>query len=186
MHNEKQLFLIREWRVDLRGRLLKKCAQLVPPGQCGNPTLLYKRYHHTSYFLLTNKQQSTNVMAKSQYGNMTKHDKSRNTRNTLSLSHSLTLSLSLDMLNNPKVTLNLTLSLTISLCHSLSLSLSHTHSHNLSISHSINLSFTHSQHAEQLLFSCLCSKVTLPLSHSLTLDMLNRASVVTNRIEKNI
>ena len=41
MHNEKQLFLIREWRVDLWGRLLKKCAQLVPPGQCGNPTLLY-------------------------------------------------------------------------------------------------------------------------------------------------
>ena len=133
MHNEKQLFLIREWRVDLRGRLPKKCAKLVPPGQCGNPTLLYKRYHHTSYFLLTNKQQSTNVMAKSQYGNMTKHDKSRNTRNTLSLSHSLTLSLS---------------------------------------------------HAEQLLFSCLCSKVTLPLSHSFNLDMLNRASVVTNRIEK--
>ena len=149
MHNEKQLFLIREWRVDLRGRLLKKCAQLVPPGQCGNPTLLYKRYHHTSYFLLTNKQQSTNVMAKSQYGNMTKHDKSRNTRNTLSLSHSLTLSLSrhAEQPKSHSVTLNLTLSLTISLCHSLSLSLSHTHSHNLSISHSINLSFTHSQHA---------------------------------------
>ena len=46
------------------------------------------------------------------------------------------------------------------------------------------LSFTHSGHAEQLLFSCLCSKVTLPLSHSFNLDMLNRASVVTNRIEK--
>ena len=106
---------------------------------------------------------------------MTKHDKSRNTRNTLSLSHSLTLSLSrhAEQPKSHSVTLNLTLSLTISLCHSHSLSLSHTHSHNLSISHSINLSFTHSQHAEQLLFSCLCSKVTLPLSHSLTLNMQN-------------
>ena len=43
------------------------------------------------------------------------------------------------------------------------------------------LSFTPSGHDEQLLFSCLCSKVTLTLyhshtlsiSHSLTLDMLN-------------
>ena len=53
------------------------------------------------------------------------------------------------------------------------------------------LSFTHSGHAEQLLFSCLCSKVTitfshchsltltvshshtLSISHSLSLDMLN-------------
>ena len=160
MHNEKQLFLIREWRVDLRGRLPKKCAKLVPPGQCGNPTLLYKRYHHTSYFLLTNKQQSTNVMAKSQYGNMTKHDKSRNTRNTLSLSHSLTLSLSrhAEQPKSHSVTLNLTLSLTIS--HSLN-------PHTLSI-------LTISQ------------SLILSISHSLTLDMLNRASVVTNPIEKNI
>ena len=30
---------------------------------------------------------------------------------------------------------------------------------------------THSGHAEQLLFSCLCSKVTLTLSHSLTLTL---------------
>ena len=142
MHNEKQLFLIREWRVDLRGRLPKKCAKLVPPGQCGNPTLLYKRYHHTSYFLLTNKQQSTNVMAKSQYGNMTKHDKSRNTRNTLSLSHSLTLSLSLDMLNNPKVTLSPSISLCHSQSHSVTLSLSHTHT--LTISQSLILSISHS------------------------------------------
>ena len=126
---------------------------------------------------------------------MTKHDKSRNTRNTLSLSHSLTLSLSrhAEQPKSHSVTLNLTLSLTISHSlnpHTLSI-LTPTQSshslnpHNLSISHSINLSFTHSQHAEQLLFSCLCSKVTLPLSHSLTLDMLNRASVVTNPLEKN-
>ena len=53
-------------------------------------------------------------------------------------------------------------------------SLSHSLSHTLS--HSFNLSFTHSQHAEQLLFSCLCSKVTLSLSHSLILDMLNNFS----------
>ena len=31
-----------------------------------------------------------------------------------------------------------------------------------------NLSFNHSRHAEQVLFSSLCSKVTLTLSHSLT------------------
>ena len=72
--------------------------------------------------------------------------------------------------------------------HSLTLSLSH--SVTLSHSHSLTLSFTHSQHAEQLLFSCLCSKITLSLSHShtlalshfhtlsmshsITLDMLNK------------
>ena len=50
-----------------------------------------------------------------------------------------------------------------------------------SLSHSLIHSFTHSRHAEQFLFSCLCSKVTLSLlhfltlsiSHSLTLNMLN-------------
>ena len=41
----------------------------------------------------------------------------------------------------------------------------------LSLSHSFTLSFTHSQHAEQLLFSCLCSKITLSLSHSHTLTL---------------
>ena len=170
MHNEKQLFLIREWRVDLRGRLPKKCAKLVPPGQCGNPTLLYKRYHHTSYFLLTNKQQSTNVMAKSQYGNMTKHDKSRNTRNTLSLSHSLTLSLSrhAEQPKSHSVTLNLTLSLTISLCHSLSLSLSHTHT----LSQSLNLSFY--QSLIHSLSTCRTTFVFMSMlkSHSPTLSFI--------------
>merc|ERR1712020_337199 len=39
--------------------------------------------------------------------------------------------------------------------------------------HSFTLLFTHSLHAEQLLFSCLCSKVTLSLSHSLTLTLLH-------------
>ena len=45
------------------------------------------------------------------------------------------------------------------------------HSLILSLSHSFTLSFTHSQHAEQLLFSCLCSKITLSLSHSNTLTL---------------
>ena len=45
------------------------------------------------------------------------------------------------------------------------------HSLILSLSHSFTLSFTHSQHAEQLLFSCLCSKITLSLSHSHTLTL---------------
>ena len=35
-----------------------------------------------------------------------------------------------------------------------------------SLSHSFTLSFTLPRHAEQLLFSCLCSKLTLPHSHS--------------------
>ena len=41
--------------------------------------------------------------------------------------------------------------------HSLSLSISHS----FSLSHSFNLSFTHSRHAEQVLFSSLCSKVAV-------------------------
>ena len=45
------------------------------------------------------------------------------------------------------------------------------HSHTLSYSHSFTHSFTHSSHAEQLLFSCLCSKVTLTLSHSLNCSL---------------
>ena len=43
--------------------------------------------------------------------------------------------------------------------HTFSLSLSHSHS--FSLSHSFNLSFNHSRHAEQLLFWCLGSNVTL-------------------------
>ena len=35
-----------------------------------------------------------------------------------------------------------------------------------SLSHSLTVSFTHSWHAQQLLFLCLCSKVTLSLSLS--------------------
>ena len=46
-------------------------------------------------------------------------------------------------------------------------------------SHSLTLSFTHSWHAEHLLISCLCSKVTLSLSHSLTIDMICLCSKVT-------
>ena len=46
------------------------------------------------------------------------------------------------------------------------------HSLTLTRSHSFTLSFTHSRHAEQLLFSCLCSKVTLSVSHSLIQSLL--------------
>ena len=45
------------------------------------------------------------------------------------------------------------------LSHFLTLTLSHTHS--FSLSHSFNLSFNHSRHAEQVLFSSLCSKVAV-------------------------
>ena len=41
----------------------------------------------------------------------------------------------------------------------------------LTLSQSFNLSFTHSRHAEKFLFSCLCSKLTLTLSHSHTLTL---------------
>ena len=80
---------------------------------------------------------------------------------TVSLSHSLTLSLS------HSLTVSLFHSLTLSLSHSLILTLSHSLNFSLSHSHS----FTHYPHAEQLLFSCLCSKVTLTLSHSHTLTL---------------
>ena len=49
--------------------------------------------------------------------------------------------------------------------HSLTLSLSHTF---LKLA---KLAFTNSRHAEQLLFSCLCSQVTLSLSHSLIIPL---------------
>ena len=41
---------------------------------------------------------------------------------------------------------------------------------NLANLQTCTLSFTHTGHAEQLLFSCLCSKVTLTFSHSLSLS----------------
>ena len=82
---------------------------------------------------------------------------------SLSLSHSLTISLfltltlfqslTLDMLNN----FCFHLYAQKSLSHSLTL----THSLSLSLSHSFNLSFNHSRHAEQVLFSSLCSKVAV-------------------------
>ena len=45
------------------------------------------------------------------------------------------------------------------LSHFLTLILSHSHS--FSLSHSFNLSFNHSRHAEQVLFSSICSKVAI-------------------------
>ena len=78
---------------------------------------------------------------------------------TLSLSHSRTLSFShsfsLDILNN--FCFHLYAQKSHSHSHTLTLSLLHT----LSLSHSFNLSFNHSRHAEQFLFSCLCSKLTV-------------------------
>ena len=69
----------------------------------------------------------------------------------LALSHSLTL----DMLNNFCFHVYAQNLLSISLAISLSLSLA------ISLSHSFNLSFNHSRHVEQVLFSCLGSKVTV-------------------------
>ena len=72
---------------------------------------------------------------------------------TLSQSHTLSIShlLTFDMLNN--FCFHVYVQKSLSQFHTLSLT--------LTLSHSFNLSFTHSQHAEQLLFSCLCSKVTV-------------------------
>ena len=72
-------------------------------------------------------------------------------KHTHSLSLSISHSLSLDMLNN----FCFHLYVQKSLSHSLTLS------HSFSHSHSFNLSFTLSWHDEQLLFSCVCSKVTV-------------------------
>ena len=58
--------------------------------------------------------------------------------------------------------------ITLSLSHSLTLS----PSHSLTLSQSLTLLFTHSRHTEQLLFSCLCSKVTLTLFQSLIHSLL--------------
>ena len=85
----------------------------------------------------------------------------------LSLSHSFTLSFThsqhaeqlLFSCLCSKITLSLSHSHTLALSHSRTLALSH--SHTLTLSHSLILSFTLSRHAEQLLFSCLCSKVTV-------------------------
>ena len=74
---------------------------------------------------------------------------------TLSLFHSISHSLTLHMLNN----FCFHVYAQKSLSHSLTFTLSHSHS--FSLSHSFNLSFTHSRHAEQLLFPCLGSNVTL-------------------------
>ena len=106
----------------------------------------------------------------------------------LTLSHSHTLSIShwitLDMLNNfcfhlyaqnslsHSLSLNLSLSHSHSFSHSVTLSFTHFHvyaqkslshslTHSFSLSHSFNLSFNHSWHAEQVLFSSLCSKVAV-------------------------
>ena len=74
-----------------------------------------------------------------------------------SISFSLSHSITLDMQNNFCFHVYVQKSLSQFPTHSLSLS----HSLTLSLSHSFTLSFTLSRHAEQLLFSCLCSKVAV-------------------------
>ena len=107
---------------------------------------------------------------------------------TLTLSHSHTLSIShsltLDMLNN----FCFHVYAQKSFSHSLTVTLTLSHSHSFSLSHSFNLSFNHSRHAEQLLFSCLSSKVTLYrwkwqcfLYHSLITKLHHRGSIFQSR-----
>ena len=117
-------------------------------------------------------------------------------QNSHSLTHSLSHSLNLDMLNNFcfHVYAQKSHSHSLSLSHSLTpYMMNHFGFHvsfqssqsripakrmseirqKLTLSHSFSLSFTHSRHNEQLLFSCLCSKVTLSisLSHSLLVGL---------------
>ena len=56
--------------------------------------------------------------------------------------------------------------LSFSLSRSLTISLAHS----FTLSHYFNLSLNHSCHAEQLLFSSLCSKVTLIHTHKISLS----------------
>ena len=94
--------------------------------------------------------------------------------NQITLSHSLILSLSHSLL---------TLSLFHSLIHSLStcwttfvfMSMLKNHSLTFTLSHSLILSFNHSRHAEQVLFSSLCSKVAV-YSRKLQCFFLDRHS----------
>ena len=85
------------------------------------------------------------------------HSHSLSLSHSLTLSHSHTLSIShwitLDMLNN--FCFHLYAQKSLSHSHALTLT------HSLSLSHSLNLSFNHSWHAEQVLFSCLGSKVAV-------------------------
>ena len=86
-------------------------------------------------------------------------------------SHSLTLTLShyliLSMSHSDTLTLSLSHSLTHNMLNNCCLyvyaqkSLSHSHTLTLSLSHYLTLSFTLCRHAEQLLSSCLCSKVSV-------------------------
>ena len=97
----------------------------------------------------------------------------------------------------------------LSICHSLNLlnnfcfhvskvtpTRSLSHSLTLALSHSFTLSFTHSRYGEQLLFSCLCSKVTVYIhinvhaffgtstnTTPLTLDRVHRAG---SQLKKNL
>ena len=78
--------------------------------------------------------------------------------------HSLTHSVTLTLSHPHTLTLSLSYSLTLDMLNNfffMSMLKSHSLTFTLSLSHSFTLLFTHSRHAEQLLFSCLCSKVTV-------------------------
>ena len=76
---------------------------------------------------------------------------------TLSLSLTLSLFLTLTLLQSLLTCWTTFVFISMLKSHSHTLTLSHT----LSLSHCFNLSFNHSRHAEQFLFSCLCSKLTV-------------------------
>jgi len=88
-------------------------------------------------------------------------EKSLSHYHTLSLSHShtLTLSHSFSLIHSLSTCWTTFVFMSMLKSHSLTLSLSH--SLTLTLSHSHTLSVSHSWHAEQLLFSCLCSKVAV-------------------------
>ena len=88
-------------------------------------------------------------------------DKSWEPEHSHSLSHFHTLTLSLfhSLIHSLSTCWTTFVFMSMLKSHSLTFTLSH--SHTLALSHSFNLSFTHSRHAEQVLFSCLGSKVAV-------------------------
>ena len=77
----------------------------------------------------------------------------------LSLSHSFTLSLFHSLIHSLSTCWTTFVFMSMLKNHSLTFTLSH--SRTLTLSHSFNVSFNHSRHAEQVLFSCLGSKVAV-------------------------
>ena len=119
--------------------------------------------------------------AGSQLKNVWMSDKSWEPDLTLTVSHSLTLVILNNVCFHVYAQKSLSHSHTLKLSHSLNVSHSHSlihsiftcwttfvfmsmqksHPHTLALSHYLTISFIYSRYAEQLLFSCLCSNVTL-------------------------